>query len=74
MLGKFELSHITPAPRGVPKIEITFEVDANGILHVSGLDKTFGKNEKITITSNKGRLSEDRIEEMAKELMQYKVN
>merc|ERR1712085_147461 len=57
-LGKFELTGIPPAPRGVPQIEVTFEVDANGILQVSAEDKGTGKAEKITITAEKGRLSE----------------
>merc|ERR1712003_329115 len=58
-LGKFELTGIPPAPRGVPQIEVTFEVDANGILQVSAEDKGTGKAEKITITAEKGRLSEE---------------
>merc|ERR1711937_751676 len=64
LLGKFELTGIPPAPRGVPQIEVTFEVDANGILQVSAEDKGTGKAEKITITAEKGRLSEDEIERM----------
>lgn len=67
LLGKFELSGIPPAPRGVPQIEVTFEIDANGILHVSAEDKGSGKSEKITITADKGRLSEEEIERMVKE-------
>jgi heat shock protein 5 len=70
-LGKFELTGIPPAPRGVPQIEVTFEVDANGILQVSAEDKGTGKAEKITITSEKGRLSEDEIERMVQEAEQY---
>jgi endoplasmic reticulum chaperone BiP len=66
-LGKFELTGIPPAPRGVPQIEVTFEVDANGILQVSAEDKGTGKAEKITITAEKGRLSEEEIERMVKE-------
>merc|ERR1739845_82557 len=61
LLGKFELSGIPPAPRGVPQIEVTFEVDTNGILQVSAEDKGTGKAEKITITAEKGRLSEEDI-------------
>merc|ERR1712045_815366 len=61
-LGKFELTGIPPAPRGVPQIEVSFEVDANGILQVSAEDKGTGKAEKITITAEKGRLSEEDIE------------
>jgi heat shock protein 5 len=67
MLGKFELSGIPPAPRGVPQIEVTFEIDVNGILHVSAEDKSSGKKEAITITNDKGRLSEEDIQRMVKE-------
>ncbi len=70
-LGKFELSGIPPAPRGVPQIEVTFEVDANGILQVSAEDKGTGKAEKITITADKGRLSEEEIERMVREAEQF---
>eukprot|EP00538_Stauroneis_constricta_P011415 CAMPEP_0119564932 /NCGR_PEP_ID=MMETSP1352-20130426/28422_1 /TAXON_ID=265584 /ORGANISM="Stauroneis constricta, Strain CCMP1120" /LENGTH=659 /DNA_ID=CAMNT_0007613747 /DNA_START=74 /DNA_END=2053 /DNA_ORIENTATION=+ len=70
-LGKFELTGIPPAPRGVPQIEVTFEVDANGILQVSAEDKGTGKAEKITITAEKGRLSEEEIERMVKEAEEY---
>merc|ERR1712054_620452 len=63
-LGKFELSGIPPAPRGVPQIEVTFEVDVNGILRVSAEDKGTGKKEKITITNDQNRLSPDDIERM----------
>merc|ERR1712070_916233 len=62
MLGKFELTNIPPAPRGVPQIEVSFEIDANGILQVSAADKGTGKSEKITITADKGRLSQEEIE------------
>merc|ERR1719240_1886698 len=71
LLGKFELSGIPPAPRGVPQIEVTFEVDANGILQVSAEDKGTGKSEKITITAEKGRLSEEDIERMVKEAEEF---
>jgi endoplasmic reticulum chaperone BiP len=71
LLGKFELTGIPPAPRGVPQIEVTFEVDANGILQVSAEDKGTGKAEKITITAEKGRLSEDDIERMVREAEEY---
>merc|ERR1719480_283130 len=71
LLGKFELGGIPPAPRGVPQIEVTFEVDANGILQVSAEDKGTGKKEQITITAEKGRLSEDEIERMVKEAELY---
>jgi len=72
LLGKFELSGIPPAPRGVPQIEVTFDIDANGILNVSAEDKTTGKIGKITITNDKGRLSKDQIEKMVAEAEKYK--
>lgn len=53
-LGRFELTGIPPAPRGVPQIEVTFDIDANGILNVSAVDKSTGKENKITITNDKG--------------------
>merc|ERR1711871_721642 len=71
LLGKFELSGIPPAPRGVPQIEVTFEIDANGILQVSAEDKGTGKAEKITITAEKGRLSEEDIERMVQEAEEF---
>merc|ERR1711981_735837 len=71
LLGKFELTGIPPAPRGVPQIEVTFEIDANGILQVSAEDKGTGKSEKITITAEKGRLSEEEIERMVEEAEQF---
>merc|ERR1712178_644931 len=71
LLGKFDLSGIPPAPRGVPQIDVTFEIDANGILNVKAEDKGTGKAEKITITNDKGRLSEDEIERMVKEAEQF---
>merc|ERR1712166_388923 len=70
-LGKFELSGIPPAPRGVPQIEVTFEIDANGILQVGAEDKGTGKAEKITITNDKGRLSQAEIERMVKDAEQF---
>ncbi|KAF9054171.1 heat shock protein 70 family [Panaeolus papilionaceus] len=63
-LGKFELNGIPPAPRGVPQIEVTFEIDANGIMKVSAADKGTGKSESITITNEKGRLSQEEIDRM----------
>merc|ERR1712121_104091 len=72
LLGKFELSGIPPAPRGVPQIEVTFDVDANGILNVSAVDKSTGKENKITITNDKGRLSKEEIERMVQEAEKYK--
>ena len=56
LLGKFELTGIPPAPRGVPQIEVTFDIDANGIMNVSAVDKSTGKEKKITITNDKGNL------------------
>ncbi|KAI8340262.1 70 kDa heat shock protein 3 [Chlamydoabsidia padenii] len=73
ILGKFELSGIPPAPRGVPQIEVTFDVDANGILNVSALDKTTGKSNKITITNDKGRLTKEDIERMVNDAEKYKA-
>jgi len=67
LLGKFELSGIPPAPRGVPQIEVSFDIDVNGILHVSAEDKGTGNVEKITITNDKGRLSEEDIKRMVEE-------
>jgi len=72
LLGKFELNGIPPAPRGVPQIEVTFDIDANGILNVSALDKTTGKSNKITITNDKGRLSKEEIERMVNDAEKYK--
>jgi len=72
LLGKFELTGIPPAPRGVPQIEVTFDIDANGILNVSAVDKSTGRQNKITITNDKGRLSKEDIERMVKEAEQYK--
>ncbi|MCO5578426.1 hypothetical protein L7F22_032268 [Adiantum nelumboides] len=72
LLGKFELSGIPPAPRGVPQINVTFDIDANGILNVSAEDKTAGVKNKITITNDKGRLSKDDIEKMVQDAEKYK--
>merc|ERR1711964_142952 len=66
-LGKFDMTGIAPAPRGVPQIEVTFEIDSNGILNVGAEDKGTGKSEKITITNDKGRLTEEQIEKMIKD-------
>merc|ERR1712179_437470 len=74
LLGKFELSGIPPAPRGVPQIEVTFDIDANGILNVSASDKSSGKTEKITITNDKGRLSKDEIDRMVNDAEKFKAD
>ncbi|KAJ0084029.1 hypothetical protein Patl1_30890 [Pistacia atlantica] len=73
LLGKFELSGIPPAPRGVPQINVCFDIDANGILNVSAEDKTTGQKNKITITNDKGRLSKEEIEKMVQEAEKYKA-
>jgi L1 cell adhesion molecule like protein len=72
LLGKFELTGIPPAPRGVPQIEVTFDIDANGILNVSAVDKSTGKENKITITNDKGRLSKEEIDRMVNDAEKYK--
>ena len=72
LLGKFELSGIRPAPRGVPQVEVTFDIDANGILNVSASDKTTGKSNRIAITNDKGRLSKEEIDRMVEEAEKYK--
>jgi L1 cell adhesion molecule like protein len=72
LLGKFELTGIPPAPRGVPQIEVTFDIDANGILNVSAVDKSTGRENKITITNDKGRLSKEDIERMVQEAEKFK--
>jgi len=73
LLGKFELTGIPPAPRGVPQIEVTFDLDANGIMNVSAIEKGTGKTNKITITNDKGRLSKEEIERMLAEAEKYKA-
>jgi len=70
-LGTFDLHGIPPAPRGVPQIEVTFDIDANGILNVSAEDKSTGKKNQITITNDKGRLTKDDIERMVNDAKKY---
>merc|ERR1712232_1523175 len=72
ILGKFDLTNLPPAPRGTPQIEVTFDIDSNGILNVSALEKGSGKAEKITITNDKGRLSKEEIEKMVADAEKYK--
>nr|ABP52087.1 heat shock protein 70 [Babesia orientalis] len=72
LLGKFHLTGIAPAPRGVPQIEVTFDIDANGILNVTAMDKSTGKSEHVTITNDKGRLSTADIERMVAEAERFK--
>jgi len=74
LLGKFDLTGIPPAPRGVPQIEVTFDIDANGILNVSACDKSTGKQNKITITNDKGRLSKEEIEKMVNDAEKFKAD
>ncbi|XP_044003443.1 heat shock protein 70 A1-like [Aphidius gifuensis] len=72
LLGKFELSGIAPAPRGVPKIDVTFDLDANGILHVTAKDTASGRSNDVKITNDKGRLSREEIDRMLSEAEKYK--
>jgi len=71
LLGKFELSGIPPSPRGVPQVEVTFEIDVNGILNVAAEDKGTGNRQQITITNDKGRLNEEEIKRMVKEAEEF---
>ena len=71
LLGQFDLSGIPPAPRGVPQVEVTFDIDANGIVHVSARDKSTGKEQKVTIQSS-GGLSKEEVERMVKQAEQFK--
>ncbi|WAR00020.1 HSP74-like protein [Mya arenaria] len=73
LLGRFELCGIPPAPRGVPQIEVTFDIDANGILNVSAEDKSTGRSNKITITNDKGRLTKAEIDKMVNDADKYKA-
>jgi heat shock protein 1/8 len=72
LLGKFQLEGIPPMPRGMPQIEVTFDMDANGILNVQAAEKSSGKSEKITITNDKGRLSKEDIDRMVEEAEKFK--
>ena len=72
LLGKFELTGIPPARRGIPQIEVNFDLDANGIMHVSAVDKTTGRENKITISNDKGRLKKEQIEQMVLEAEKYR--
>jgi L1 cell adhesion molecule like protein len=73
LLGKFELSGIAPAPRGVPQVEVSFDIDADSILKVSAVDKATGKSENITITNDKGRLTKEDIDRMVADADRYKA-
>lgn len=73
ILGKFQLEGIPPMPRGVPQIDVTFDIDANGILNVSAAEKSTGKEQKITIKNDKGRMSAEEIERLVQEAERYKA-
>merc|ERR1712154_391332 len=73
LLGKFNLDGIPPMPRGQPQIDVCFDIDANGILNVSAIEKSTGKEQKITITNDKGRLSQEEIDRMVDEAERYKA-
>lgn len=73
LLGKFQLDGIPPMPRGVPQIEISYDIDANGILNVSAAEKSTGKTNKITITNDKSRLSTEEVERLVKEAEKYEA-
>lgn len=72
LMGEFELSGIPPAPRGIPQIEVSFDIDANGIMNVSALDKGTGKSQNITITNESGRMTKEQIDDMIKEAEKFK--
>ena len=73
IMGKFQLEGIPPMPRGVPQVEVTFDIDANGILNVSAVEKSTGKEQRITITNDKGRMSAEEIERLVQEAERYKA-
>ncbi|RQM28306.1 hypothetical protein B5M09_008391 [Aphanomyces astaci] len=73
LLGKFSLDGLPPMPRGMPQVDVTFDIDANGILNVSAVEKSTGKENKITITNDKGRLSKDEIDRMVNDAEKYKA-
>jgi len=73
LLGKFQLEGIPPMPRGVPQIDVTFDIDANGILNVTAVEKSTGKEQKITIKNDKGRMSAEEIERLVQEAERYKA-
>ena len=73
ILGKFQLEGIPPMPRGVPQVDVTFDIDANGILNVSAAEKSTGKEQKITIKNDKGRMSDEEIERLVAEAERYKA-
>ena len=73
LLGQFQLEGIPPMPRGVPQIDVTFDIDANGILNVHAVEKSTGKEQKITIKNDKGRMSEEEIERLVAEAERYKA-
>ena len=72
LLGKFELTAIPPAPRGVPQIEVSFDLDSNGVLNVTAIEKAGGKQNKIQITNDKGRLSNEEVQRLVAEAEKYK--
>jgi L1 cell adhesion molecule like protein len=72
LLGRFDLHGIAPAPRGVPQIEVTFDIDANSILNVTAVDKATGKENKITITNDTNKLSKEEIEKMVNDAEKFK--
>merc|ERR1712211_218655 len=73
LLGKFDLTGIPPAPRGVPQVEVTFDIDVNGILNVSAVDKSTNKQSKITITNDQGRMGKEEIERMVNDADKFKA-